>query len=336
MSTLEQSVQLEDALVETLLSAATAAPSIHNSQPWSFAVRGTSVDLYADPDRQLRSSDSSGRSLLISCGAALLNLRVAATSLGYYPRVRVLPDQGEPTLVARVELGTVHGRPGLLGELAPYITARRTNRMPFSDRLIPSTAIARLSEAVEAEGAILRVYDEPDEVDRIVALMHDADFEETDNPVRVAERALWVDAGRERDGIPAQSLGPVPDRTEVPFRDLAPRTVPPAPDRPLARFERTPTVAVLSTLLDAPSDWVRAGQALERMLLVATSFGLASSFLNQALEHVDLRWLVRSPMTGYGHSQMLMRIGYGPEVPPTPRRPLSEVVRPSRRVPGSS
>jgi hypothetical protein len=73
---------------------------------------------------------------------------------------------------------------------------------------------------------------------------------------------------------------------------------------------------------------VRAGQALERVLLIATTEGLAASFMNQPLEHPDLRWLIRSPLTGGGAAQMIMRLGYGEPVPPTPRRPIGEVRRP--------
>jgi hypothetical protein len=49
--------------------------------------------------------------------------------------------------------------------------------------------------------------------------------------------------------------------------------------------------------------------------------------MNQPLEQPDLRWLVRSPITGVGYPQMIMRIGYGVPVPPTPRRPVSDVAR---------
>jgi len=49
--------------------------------------------------------------------------------------------------------------------------------------------------------------------------------------------------------------------------------------------------------------------------------------MNQPLEHHDLRWQVRSPLTGVGVTQMIMRLGYGIPVPATPRRPLSEVIR---------
>jgi hypothetical protein len=72
---------------------------------------------------------------------------------------------------------------------------------------------------------------------------------------------------------------------------------------------------------------MRAGQALQRALLVATTEGLSASFMNQPLEQPDLRWLVRSPVTGRGHTQMILRLGYGVPVPATPRRPISQVLR---------
>ena len=66
--------------------------------------------------------------------------------------------------------------------------------------------------------------------------------------------------------------------------------------------------------------------ALERALLVLTRAGVSASFMNQPVELPDVRWLLRSPLTGVGQAQMVLRIGYGPPVPPTPRRPLGEVV----------
>jgi len=110
----------------------------------------------------------------------------------------------------------------------------------------------------------------------------------------------------------------------TPFRDLGRGVGGPRDD---ARFEKTPTVVVLSTMHDERVDWVRAGQALQRVLLEVTGAGLAASFLNQPLEHEALRGLVRSPLTGVGQSHMIMRIGYGDPVPATPRRPLSAVRR---------
>lgn len=314
---------LDDVMRDVLLGAATAAPSVHNSQPWEFDVGPGRIDLYADPSRQLGVVDSAGRSLLISCGAALFNLRVACDHVGLHPRVRVLPSPRDATHVASVELLHRHDRPGELAHLYPVIPSRRTNRYPFFGRRIPHAVLSGIAEAVALENAIVRVYDDPAEVERLVDLLHDAESEERMTPGLLEERAAWVSRDHPGEGIPPASLGPRPADPRTPFRDLAgPRL-----DRPVAAFERAPTVAVLSTSGDTSVDRVRAGQALERALLVATEAGVSASFMNQPLEHGDLRWLVRSPMTGHGHSQMVLRLGYGMAVPATPRRPVEQVVR---------
>lgn len=313
---------IDDDVAVALVEAATAAPSVHNSQPWSFEVSGRTVDLYADPARQLQMSDASGRSLLVSCGAALLNLRVAAHHLGFHPRIRLLPTPEHPTHVARLEVDHRHSSAGSLDDLFPAVWTRRTNRLPFWERKIPTSVLSRLEEAVTLENAVLRITHDRDEVARIVALLHDAEL--ADQPVHRAERREWINRDVPGEGIPPQSLGPRPADRQTPFRDLAGSAV---PARPRAPFERTPTVAVLSTTGDRPVDWVRAGQALQRALLVATTEGLVASFMNQPLEQEDLRWQVRSPLTGVGTTQMIMRLGYGVPVPATPRRPVSEVMR---------
>ena len=79
---------------------------------------------------------------------------------------------------------------------------------------------------------------------------------------------------------------------------------------------------------DEPADWVRAGRALERVLLLATAEGAAASFLNQALEVPGLRTEVRRLLGDFGEPQLLLRLGYAPQAGPALRRPLAEVLIP--------
>jgi hypothetical protein len=317
--------RLVDQQVEqVLLEAATRAPSVHNSQPWRFVVGPRRITVHADPERQLRVADAPGRALLVSCGAALMNLRVAAEHLGFHPRVRILPAPDDPTLVATVDVDHRHPRGGRLADLYPAIAARRTNRYPFADRRVPQSVLAEVIEAVDLEHAVLRVYDDPAEVDRVVGLIRAAELDAALTlPAAAIERADWVRRQREGEGIPADSLGPRPVSIRTPHRDLAPGA---DPERERVPFETTPTIAVLSTMHDQRADWVRAGMALERALLVLTRAGVSASFMNQPVELPDVRWLLRSPLTGVGQAQMVLRIGHGPPVPLTPRRPLTEVV----------
>src|SRR5215470_16760341 len=88
-----------------VVAAAVWAPSVHNTQPWWFRARGPEISLHADASRQLRVADPVGREMMISCGAALFTARLALRSLGYIPQTHVLPDPGQPLLVARVSWG---------------------------------------------------------------------------------------------------------------------------------------------------------------------------------------------------------------------------------------
>ena len=74
------------------------------------------------------------------------------------------------------------------------------------------------------------------------------------------------------------------------------------------------------------SDWLAAGQALQRVWLTATCRGISASPLTQPLETIEA-WLVRDPRWGAEEPQMILRIGYGLPLPAgAPRRPVSEAV----------
>src|SRR5687768_13697004 len=229
--------------VDLLLRAAGLAPSLHNSQPWQFAVGASHVEVYADPSQQLRDSDPAGRSLMISCGAAVFNLRVAFAHLGLRPRPRLMPDEADPTLVATIDVDQGQ-RSTDLGRFYEALLERRTNRRPFQDHRLPPSVSANMSDAARTEGAALSVFDDPDEVARIVDLLNDAEIVERAQPSRIGERARWVgEERREADaGIPSASLGPRPTQVGTAFRDLSLAGGP----RDHAAFETAPTLAVLS------------------------------------------------------------------------------------------
>src|SRR5512138_881474 len=121
--------------------SATAAPSLHNSQPWLFRVTGRSVRLYADSRRRLDVLDPHGREMLISVGAALFTLRVALQGAGYVPHTAVLPDPAEPELVATVTAGEPAAPAAGIEALVAAIPRRHTNRRPFAPSVVPADAV---------------------------------------------------------------------------------------------------------------------------------------------------------------------------------------------------
>ena len=88
-----------------------------------------------------------------------------------------------------------------------------------------------------------------------------------------------------------------------------------------------PSIALLTTEHDRRVDRLRAGQALERLWLVATAYGLRASVLDQAAEWDDLRDRLVDACDGGTHPQLLIRLGYGPDGPATPRRAVARVLR---------
>jgi nitroreductase len=315
-------------LVEELVAAAILAPSMHNTQPWSFRFEPDcqTIDLYADPARMLRFGDPDGRAVHIACGAALLNLRLAAVVAGRQPLVRLIPTVTQPLRLATVRLGgPCQPLPDEI-ELHAAITERRTNRSPFSGRPVPPGILAELAEAARREGAELHFPDHQEAV-RLLSLARDAERQLLAQRGYRAELARWAGGARDRDGIPDAALAPHDPTGAAPVRDFA--AVRPGPVH-YAWFEDRPQLAVLATPSCARSDWLRAGQALQRVLLAATLRGIAGSPLTQPLETPDA-WLVRDPRSGFEYPQMILRFGYGLPVPHSPRRPVSEVLDTSHK-----
>ncbi|MFE9882982.1 Acg family FMN-binding oxidoreductase [Streptomyces sp. NPDC005784] len=321
---------LDMGTITALVTDAVAAPSLHNAQPWVFrCARDTGViRLYADPERALPHTDPENRGLLMGCGAALFNLRVAAAAAGLTPRVLLLPDPASPELLAEVRLSGT-GPPGdQLARLAPSIRRRHSSRFPFRDEEIPAATRDRLSEAARLEAAEL-FFPDPWHVRSILDLIRDAEDSEALDPAVHAETVRWTRTEPSADttaadGIPGEAFGPRQRGRSAPVRDFAVGR--PMPGRDRKAFEKNPNIALLGTARDEPVDWLCAGQALERVLLQATADGLVASITSQPLEWQDIRWAVRDPLSAMANVQMVIRLGHGPEGAASPRRPVADVL----------
>jgi nitroreductase len=326
-------IALPDApTLEKLISAAVAAPSFHNSQPWRFRLQPETNTLLvrADPGRALQCEDPVGRALHISVGAAVLNLRIAVTHLGWEPVVRLLPHPPEPDLLASIRLAGPRRDMNHDGEHRLYdaIWRRHTSRQPFTAVPVPTEVLTELTEAAHTEGVCLYIPDR-DETRRLLSLTAEAERRDVTDPDRRDESRRWINPPHQgATGLPVAALGPLDADGHLPVRDFSALNSP--LHKPTTRFEREPRLAVLTTPHDRRADWLRTGQAMERVLLHATAEGLQSSPLHQALEWPDLRWALRAPGRGLEHVQMILRLGYGDPGPTTPRLPAREVLDPPR------
>jgi hypothetical protein len=304
---------------------ATAAPSLHNSQPWRFRIGPHGVDVYADPRRRLDVLDPAGRELLISVGAAVFTLRLAVRGAGYLSDLKLFPVAAEPDLVARVDVRRPMAPTPAAEALVAAIPHRHTNRWPFARSVLPADAAERLADAARREGASLTVAN-PVSRNAILNMSQQADRELRAKGRYRAELARWTSphTGR-RDGVPPTAIGPWDALEILPIRDFG--LLQPRLDRAVAEFEPYPTIMVLATDGDSRRHWVSAGQALQRVLLTATWLNLATTPISQPVEIPAVRRLLTDTRTGKW-AQLVLRVGYGRPATATPRRPLAEVLLP--------
>jgi hypothetical protein len=90
-------------------------------------------------------------------------------------------------------------------------------------------------------------------------------------------------------------------------------------------YEPQGELAVLATTGDRPEDWLRAGMALQTVLLRAAEDGVFASVVTQPLELAGSRDEIRREIGLAQYPQMLLLLGFAPESVPTPRRGVCEV-----------
>ncbi|WIY00433.1 nitroreductase family protein [Amycolatopsis mongoliensis] len=311
---------LDSDQVKSVIGAAVLAPSTHNTQPWRFRCTPAGLELHTDPDRALPVADADQRELLLSCGAALFNLRTAIHALGAHPATTLLPRRDDPTLLAVVRPFAVRKPDRRLVELAGAIPRRHTNRTPFEATIIPKALVAELRHAAEVEQAWLPRLD-AHQLETLRELVHKGHHAQVADPAFLAEWRHWT--GRDpgsRDGVPEYAAGAMPsDNGGWVLRDFGAR-------QRGRSDESEPLVVVIGSFDDARIDRIRAGQAMQRVLLTATAAGLDASFISQPVEVPAVRTELRSLLGGGLWPQIVLRLGRGAPVPWTPRRSLADVM----------
>lgn len=324
----QQAVPIQADQVGYLIATAARAPSVHNTQPWRFKASHDAIELYADPHRKLR-VDQVGREMLMSCGASLFGLRLAVRSLGYLPEVELFPDPARLRLLARVALGAAMPMNEAERRMLEAVPRRHTHRGPFGPGPLPDGLLARLQHDALAEGATLAVVQPTLAYQQLADIVSAVGRRQDLDPVARAEVRRWSRAagGPARDGVPAQAFpaGPVRQRGRLRQRDFD-------LGRRLGLLSGggapAAATAVLVTSGDSRADWLRAGQALHRLLAHAAVSWDFASLSTQPLEAAAIRALIQDRLALPGAPQILLQLGLAQTAQSTARRPPAELMQP--------
>ena len=318
--------------VERAVSFGVRAPSIHNTQPWRWVYRPGVLELYADRSRQLPALDPDGRSVLLSCGAALELARLGFAAGGWRTEIDRLPDPERSDLLARIRPVARAAVDRSVAERAEAAERRHTERRPFLVDPVADEAVRSLLAVATDTGVYAYAVQRADEQLDLAVVFSWADGVELADPAYRAELAHWTRTADAPDGVPAAAVPHVsagaPRHTDVPVRDFEAGIT--GGQQLVDLVDERPVYLVVFSTADDRAARLRAGEAYARISIEAELLGLASSAMTQAVDLPAVRERFRTLMDWPDHPQMVLRIGHpqpGPTPPPTGRRSLTAVLR---------
>ncbi len=317
------------------LSYAILAPNPHNRQPWQVRLDGDdTVTVFRDPTLDLPETDPFSRQLTIGMGCFLEQMRIAASANGYQTDMKLFPDgEDETAPVARITF-----REGATPDpLAAHIMDRRSCKEPFDmTRPVKKSDLAPLAVLNSPKVGLGTATDDP-MVSTIRDLAWAAWETEMFTPPKLKESTDLIRLGKREinaqpDGIDLggpflESLMLAGLLTRDGLSEVDSVGFQGTIDSYTTMMNATPAYAWLTTPGNTRTVQIHAGAAWLRLNLTTTALGLSLHPVSQCLQE----YAEMEPHYAAAHSilakpgetvQMLGRLGYGPEVPVTPRWPL--------------
>ncbi|MBW4710313.1 twin-arginine translocation pathway signal protein [Roseobacter sp. YSTF-M11] len=322
------------------LSYAILAPNPHNRQPWKVDLsQSDRAVLYVDTDRLLPHTDPFNRQITIGLGCFLEVMRLAALEDGLAVDVDLFPDGSDPeALDARpVALCTFTPTTAPPDPLFAQVPHRRTLKEIYdTSRPVPQDVLARIRRAAR-HGTDVGVTDDAAQVAALRDLSAEAfliefrtkrTLKESVDLFRIGHREVNANP----DGI--DFSGPMFEMLRLTGLFSREKAMDPE-DFSYKSAEDLVVANVMSgmahlwqvTATNTRQDQIRTGQDWVRINLAATAEGVGLQPLSQGLQEFPEMARIYATLhetlaPDGGTVQMWCRLGYGPEVPVSPRWPL--------------
>lgn len=302
--------------LQFLINFAVLAPSSHNSQPWKYEVKNDCVYVSADRSRELKVSDENGRQLFISLGCAIENIIVAGDYYGFVSAVEYLPDTSNEDLAAKISLRFAPPKDlksSIKNHLIFSIRKRVTNRNAYENRM---PAEPFLKEIVSLGGRDFRIDFIREEIEK--NLVADIALDAMMTAMTVDEfryelsNYIKSNITKHKIGMPGFGMGfPTLISFVAPHMlrrfNMAKATK--KKDEALLK-KSTPLFAVISTKDDDRNSWLRAGEAYEKIALLAEREGLATAVWAAPIQIGEFYKNVQKIIKTDFRPQVFFRIGY--------------------------
>lgn len=299
-----------------ILEYASLAPSGHNSQPWAVTLLNETEWLIAsDKKRWLPSVDAMNREVMLSLGAFIENLVIAASAFGFRAHVDILAATSFDRDVAKVTLERKSPQQVSL----KLISLRRTVKSNMlSKELVPSDVKVLEEQAGEMlhyfpRGSRHAAFMEKEAIDNFKI--------QTENDKAQQELAGWIrfgnkDIRKNMDGITTQSMeiGGIagwvvrnfmtPD--DVMGRSFRQKGI----EKTIEQAKQGAGWIVITSKTNSVADQIDAGRRFQRMALTAREKNIAIHPMTQALEEKHGQSNIRKNHPPGMIPQFMLRVGY--------------------------
>ena len=207
-------VPIDEPTVKELITAANAAPSTGNDQPWKWLFKHDHIFLFHEEQRSFSFGDFKKTASFISFGAAFENLYIKAQEKGLNASYKFLPLTGDEKLVAIISFEKTDQTDAGLKDLSSQIVERCTNRNASLNQPLPKMAIADLQAITQTIPNVnFKYFTEPKDLAFFAKIIGICDRIRLMNPAGhhdfVQREMRWTtnDAETSRDGIDVTTLG---------------------------------------------------------------------------------------------------------------------------------
>ena len=213
------------------------------------------------------------------------------------------------------------------------IVHRQSTRADDDGRAVNAADLATLQAASDIPGVDTIIVTDRPRIDRIRDLVIAGNSAQLADPAFMRELKSWLRfspryALETGDGLYAAASGnpKLPQWLGQRAFDMF-FTAKSENDKYARQLNSSAGVVVFSGQREDREHWVQAGRACQRFALQATALGLKHAFINQPVEVLALRPELASLVGLTGRRpDIVMRFGYGPLLPYSPRRPVAAVM----------
>ena len=308
-----------------LIRYATLAANGHNTQPWRFRALDGAIDILPDLSRATPVVDPDDHHLFVSLGCAAENLAIAAAATGR-------PGEAQADAEGRVRFLYSEG-PARSDPLFVAIPRRQSTRADYDGRPVSAADIETMRKAADVPGVRLVLLTDRTRVDQVRDLVVAGNDAQLHDPAFIAELKHWLrfnprTALETGDGLFAASSGsPVLPGVLGGLAFDTFFTADVENDKYARQIDGSAGIAVFLAEREDKAHWIATGRACQRFALAATALGLKHAFVNQPVEVARLRPELAALVDEPGmRPDIVMRFGYGPELPFSPRRPVEAVL----------